>query len=118
MASLPVGVLQSHLPRPQITITETDLGALFHKPGSRPHHRQGSDGHRAKGKLPSISSTGLGHNNIKQNPLQGDKGTSLWTNLTPRGHTPEQEQLRSFSLQNGNHKHRKCDKMRGQRSMV
>ena len=73
---------------------------------------------QSKGELPSISSSGFGHNNIKQNPLQGDKGTSLWTNLTPRGHTPEQEQLRSFSLQNRNHKHRKYDKMRGQRSMV
>ena len=64
---------------------ETDLGALLHQPGSRSHHRQGSDSHRAKGKLPSISRGGWGHNNSNQSPDQGVKGPSLWTNLTGQG---------------------------------
>ena len=64
---------------------ETDLGALLHQPGSRSHHRQGSDSHRAKGKLPSISRGGWGHNNSNQSPDPGVKGPSLWTNLTGQG---------------------------------
>lgn len=64
---------------------ETDLGARLHQPGSRSHHRQGSDSHRAKGKLPSISRGGSGHNNSNQSPDQGVNGPSLWTNLTRQG---------------------------------
>ena len=82
-----MGVLQSHLPSPQIRIMvkKQIWGLLRHKPGSRPHHRQGSDSHRAKGKLPSISRGGWGHNNSNQSPDQGVKGPSLWTNLTRQG---------------------------------
>ena len=62
---------------------ETDLGALLHQSGSRPHPWQGSDNHRAKGKFSSISRGGLGHNNSNQSQDQGGKGRSLWNNLTP-----------------------------------
>ena len=79
---------------------ETHLGALLHQSGSRPHPWQTSDNHRAKGKLPSIFWGGMGHNNNNQSPDQGNKCTSLWTNLTPWGKTTEQEELGSCSLQN------------------
>ena len=48
----PSGWLQSHLPRTtdQNHSEDSDLGALFHHAGSRPHQREGSNNHRTRGK--------------------------------------------------------------------
>ena len=64
---------------------ETDLGASTPPTREQTLHRQGGDSHRATGKLPSTSRAGSGHSNSNQSPDQGEKGTSLWTNLTPQG---------------------------------
>ena len=93
--------------------------ALFHQPGSRPHHRQGSDSHRAKGKLASMSRAGSGHSNNSQSSDQRDKGTTSQPTSPMRVQTPQQEELGSCSLHKRDRRHKKkLDKMRGQRNML
>ena len=62
--------------------------ALVHPPGSRPHHRQGSDSHRAKGKLASISRAGSGHSNNSQSPDQEIRAQTSGPTSPTRGQTP------------------------------
>ena len=92
---------------------ETDLGALFHKPGSRLHPWQGSDKQRAMGNSPQCPA----HNNSNHTPYQGDKDTSVDQPHTP-GDRHQKEKLGICSLNNTEHKHRKLHKMIIQRNML
>lgn len=86
----PSGCAPVPLPPPQIRITvkKQIWGLLLHKPGSRPRHRQGSDNHRAKGKLPSIFRAGSGHNNSNQKSIKGIRVQASGPASPPRGQTP------------------------------
>ena len=84
VTSLPVGVLQSHLPgtTDQIHSKDSDLGALLLHPESRHHQRQGSNNHWTRGKQPWISTAGSGHSSQQsKHRSREDKSTNLWTNL-------------------------------------
>ena len=83
----PSGCAPVPLPPPQIRITvkKQIWGLLLHKPGSRLHHRQGSDNHRAKGKLPSIFRAGSGHNNSNQKSIKGIRVQASGPASPPQG---------------------------------
>ena len=92
---------------------ETDLGALFHQPGLRPTTDRAVTATEQRGRSPQYPgqariteikcpSRGSGHKHQNQTePL--------------RGRHKKQEELGSCMLQGRGHKHRKCNKTRGQR---
>ena len=80
---------------------------LFHPPGSTPHHRQGSDSHRAKGKLASISRAGSGHSNNSQTQIKEIRAQTSGPTSPMRVQTPQQEELGSCSLHKRDHRHKK-----------
>ena len=100
----------------RITVKKQICGLCSTNQGADPP--QGGDNRRVKGRLPSISRAGSGHRNISQKSIKGVRAQTSGPTSRTRGQTPGEEELGSCSLQNGDHKHRRCDKMRGQRSML
>ena len=111
----PRGVLQSHLP-PHTSGSQQRNRSEGSVPPTRTqtHHRQVRDSHRAMGKLPQYPG---------QAQVTGIKCPSRGSGHKPqdqteplRGRHKDQEELGSCSLQGTDHKHRKCNKTRGQRA--
>ena len=73
--------------------SETQLrnrsGALFHQPGSRYHHREGSENHRAMGNFPSISRASSGHRNTIKAQIKGIRAQTSEPTSPTKLQTPE-----------------------------
>lgn len=76
VALLPEGNLQSYLPHSthQKHSSDTDLGLLLQQQRRKLCPCWGSNNHRAKRRLHSISSAGFGHYNISYTSYKGDNG--------------------------------------------
>ena len=64
-------------------------GALFHQPGSRHHHREGSENHREMGKFPSIFRAGTGHSNTIKALIKGIRAQTSGPTSPTKLQTPE-----------------------------
>ena len=92
---------------------ETDLGALFHQPGRRPTTDRAVTATERWGSSPQYPGqarvTGI------KCPSRGSGHKPLDQTEPLRGRHKKQEELGSYVLQGRDHKHRKCNKTRGQR---
>ena len=93
---------------------ETDLGALFNQPGRRPTTDRAVTATERWGNSPQYPG---------QARVTGIKCPSRGSGHKPqdqteplRGRHKKQEELGSYMLQGRDHKHRKCNKTRGQRA--
>ena len=119
MASLPVGVLQSHLPPPQIrNKVKKQIWGLYSTNRGADSTPDRAVTTREQWETPLNIQGRLGFNNSNHTPYQGDKDTSLHTNLTLQGTDTRRKKLGFCSFNNTEHKHRKLHKMVTQRNML
>ena len=81
--------------------------ALFHPPGSRPHHRQGSDSHRAKGSSPQYPGQARVTVTTVKAQIKEIRAQTSGPTSPMRVQTSQQEELGSCSLHKRDHRHKK-----------